>query len=44
MTYNDGMWEIEVTDQFREWYEEMIPIADSLYDEHLDTLKGEGLL
>ena len=32
------------TKRWREWYEEMIPIADSLYDEHLATLKGEGLL
>jgi len=32
------------TNRWREWYEEMIPVADSLYDEHLDTLKGEGLL
>jgi len=32
------------TNRWREWYEEMIPVADSLYDEHLDTLKEEGLL
>ena len=26
------------------WYEEYVPIADRLYDEHLDTLRREGLL
>lgn len=26
------------------WYEEYIPIADKLYDEHLETLKREGLI
>lgn len=26
------------------WYEEYIPIADSLYDQHLVELKNEGLL
>ena len=26
------------------WYEEAVPIADALYDEHLETLRIEGLL
>ena len=26
------------------WYEKHIPIADKLYDEHLQTLRKEGLL
>ncbi len=26
------------------WYEKFVPIADSLYDKHLDTLKKEGLI
>jgi hypothetical protein len=26
------------------WYERFVPIADKLYDEHLETLKKEGLL
>lgn len=30
------------TGQWREWYEEMVPIADELYDEHLSTLREEG--
>ncbi len=25
------------------WYEEYVPIADRLYDEHLETLRKEGL-
>ncbi len=25
-----------------QWYEETVPIADQLYDEHLDTLRQEG--
>jgi hypothetical protein len=24
------------------WYDEFVPIADRLYDEHLDTLRKEG--
>lgn len=26
------------------WYDRYVPLADNLYDEHLDTLKREGLL
>jgi hypothetical protein len=26
------------------WYKEFVPIADRLYDEHLETLSREGLL
>jgi hypothetical protein len=26
------------------WYEEFVPIADALYDAHLEILKLEGLL
>lgn len=26
------------------WYDENVPIADRLYDEHLDTLRKEGLI
>lgn len=26
------------------FYEEMIPLADDLYDQHIETLKAEGLL
>jgi len=25
------------------WYEEYLPMADDLYDEHLDVLRKEGL-
>ena len=25
------------------WYETNVPIADRLYDEHLDTLRKEGM-
>ena len=32
------------TGQWNTWYERMIPIADDLYDEHLDSLKREGEL
>lgn len=27
-----------------DWYEENVPIADRLYDEHIEELKQEGLL
>ena len=30
------------TNRWREWYQRMIPIADRLYDEHLDTLRKGG--
>ena len=26
------------------WYERMVPVADSLYDEHLAALRKEGLI
>jgi hypothetical protein len=26
------------------WYEEYVPVAERLYDEHLDALRLEGLL
>jgi hypothetical protein len=26
------------------WYEQYVPIADRLYDEHLETLRKEGLI
>lgn len=26
------------------WYDEYVPIADGLYDEHLDELRREGLI
>jgi hypothetical protein len=32
------------TNRWQEWYRVMIPVADDLYDEHLATLKEEGLL
>jgi hypothetical protein len=30
--------------QWTAWYERMIPVADALYDQHLATLRAEGLL
>lgn len=32
------------THQWNAWYARMIPLADRLYDEHLATLKKEGLI
>jgi hypothetical protein len=32
------------TNRWKEWYQEMIPVADRLYNEHLETLRKEGLL
>jgi hypothetical protein len=32
------------TNRWQAWYREFIPIADRLYDEHLETLETEGLL
>jgi hypothetical protein len=29
------------TNQWRAWYEQMIPVADRLYDDHLATLEDE---
>jgi hypothetical protein len=42
-------WDVEYTNEFEAWwvelwYEENIPKADALYDEHLEELKREGLL
>lgn len=28
--------------RWAEWYEQMTPVADRLYEEHLDSLKKEG--
>jgi len=30
------------TGEWNRWYERMIPVADRLYDEHLDALRREG--
>jgi hypothetical protein len=30
------------TNRWDTWYDEMIPLADRLYDEHLATLPQEG--
>jgi hypothetical protein len=32
------------TNRWQAWCREFIPIADRLYDEHLETLETEGLL
>ena len=32
------------TNRWNEWYARMIPVADGLYDEHLETLRREGLI
>jgi hypothetical protein len=32
------------TGAFTDWYVEMIPVAERLYDEHLAQLRDEGLL
>jgi hypothetical protein len=32
------------TDRWREWYAEMVPLADDLYDTYLEELRKEGLL
>jgi hypothetical protein len=32
------------SDRWEEWYREAIPIADQLYDEHLEELRREGAL
>lgn len=32
------------TNRWQAWYRDFIPIADQLYDEHLEILKQEGLL
>ncbi len=30
------------SNRWQAWYREFIPIADALYDEHLDTIRKEG--
>jgi hypothetical protein len=30
------------TGQWESWYEEMVPIADRLYDEHLRAIEKKG--
>ena len=30
------------TGEWNSWYERIVPIADALYDEHLETVKREG--
>jgi len=30
--------------QWNEWYDEMVPVADRLYDDHLAQLRLEGLI
>lgn len=39
-------WEIEYTDKTgnKRWYEINVPIADRLYDEHVEQLRKEGLI
>jgi hypothetical protein len=32
------------TGRWREWYREMIPIAERLYEEYLEELRREGIL
>jgi hypothetical protein len=32
------------TSRWQAWYQDIIPLADRLYDEHLETLRKEGLL
>ncbi|MDP9343534.1 MAG: type II toxin-antitoxin system RelE/ParE family toxin [Actinomycetota bacterium] len=32
------------TGRWKQWYEHMVPIADRLYDEHLEELRREGEL
>lgn len=34
-------WEVEGNDRF---CEEFVPLADGLYDEHLEELRKEGLI
>lgn len=34
----------EKTNRWRAWYEQTIPIADGLYDDHLEELRREGAL
>lgn len=43
-------WDIEYTDEFggdktgnARWYDVNIPIADRIYDKHLEQLRKEGL-
>ena len=31
-------------DEWSKWYDENVPIADDLYDEHLETIRKKGLI
>ncbi len=42
-------WEVEYTDEFKQWWQQLSDsqqdaVADSLYDEHLEELRKEGLI
>lgn len=32
------------SNRWSDWYRQMVPIADALYDEHLEVLRSEGLI
>jgi hypothetical protein len=32
------------TNRWQAWYQQMIPVADELFDEHIEALKKEGLI
>lgn len=32
------------TGRWQEWYDEILPVADDLYDAHLQALRDEGVL
>ena len=45
--YHSSMpWEVEFTDEAANdsFHEEFVPLADDLYDEHLDELRKEGVI
>ena len=35
---------LEVHGFYDRWYDKFRPVADALYDEHLESLKKEGLI